>query len=179
MQAIGWDVQPRPWKKLLQRSVAVLGEAMSCCLHDPQTQQFFGYEFQTGSVLCASPNEREMFILRPLGEAANRAKVGDNAIHALDLHQRFMGREADGYYNLSVPNFRRPKFCGELVILRYLSDKDIDDESKGEVVWEHYFEKPGQQPEYAELWDCSLGQFYIPPGPWRVSSAGIEYAPKE
>jgi hypothetical protein len=164
------------WRKLIPRNVAVLGEVTSCCLHDPSSGRFFGFDPVPGSVLVADASGRRMYILRPLHDAG-AARFSTQSIRAAELHERFTHRESDGYYNAAIPPARKPTFAGELVIVRYLAQKDIDDEVSGEEVeWEHYFENPGQAPAYAELWSIGHRQFYIPPGPWRVDSAGIEYA---
>lgn len=120
-----------------------------------------------------------MFILKPLGDAGE-TKFPPQALAATDLHERFVHRESEGFYNLLIAPARKPIFRGELVIIRYLAQKDIDDETTGQVAeWEHYFENPGVAPAYAEFWYIGKNQYYIPPGPWRVGEAGIEYAPEQ
>lgn len=168
-----WDKSH--WHRLLDRTVVVLGEVMECVLHNPDTGAFQGWEPNPGLVLACSSDGRRLFMVRPERDLGPR-RLGKSAVHAFNLHERFMHRKADGYYNVEVKDFARPRFRGELVILRYLAAKDIDDDSKGEVIWEHYFEQPGVEPRYPEFWDVGNGQYYVPPGPFAVTEEGIVYA---
>lgn len=165
---------------LLPQSVAVLGEASACVLHEPSSRRFFELPLQPGTVLASSADGRVLFFLRPRRGASRPVTPRDQAIRALELHERFVHRRADGFYNCAVPPFRDPIFRGELVILRYHSDKEIeadDDVEPGEIVeYEHYFENPGSAPAYPDLWSVGAEQFIVPRGPFRVEADGIEYA---
>lgn len=165
---------------LLPRAVAVLGELGSLVLHDPNTGAFFGVEEEAGRILCADETGRWMYILRPLLDG-QPVKATSLVLRAAALHERFVHRTANEHYNCVVPPFRAPRFAGELVILRYVVEKDIgdldpDEDGMGLTVWEHYFERPGVGPAYAELWSVGRDQWVIPPGAWRITSRGIEFA---
>jgi hypothetical protein len=157
----------------LPRSVAVLGELGSCVLHNPRTASFFSWRFRAGRVLCLAPDESCMFILRPI-LCGGGVRPDALAVNAMRLHERFTHRKGDGYYNTFVPPLRRPRFAGELVIIRYSQDKAIVG-TDGVTEWEHYFEEPGIAPAYPELWSIGHDQYVIPPGPWRVTERGIEH----
>lgn len=165
---------------LLPQSVAVLGELSACVLHEPSSRRFFDFSPQPGTVLASSADGRVLFFLRPRRGSTRPVTPRDQAIRALELHERFVHRKADGFYNCAVPPFRDPQFRGELVLIRYLSDKELeadDDVDPGELVeYEHYFEKPGHAPAYPEVWSVGAEQFIVPRGPFRVEADGIEHA---
>jgi hypothetical protein len=166
---------PRPRQNLVPREVAFLGELGSCVLHNPRTASFFAWPYQPGRILVLGPDERNMYVLRPTltGQRVHPSAI---AVAAMGIHERFTHRAGDGFYNCVIPPVRRPKFAGELVIIRYSVDKDIPGVDDGRTTeWEHYFEEPGVAPAYPELWDIGHGQFIIPPGPWRVRPEGIVF----
>jgi hypothetical protein len=114
-----------------------------------------------------------MFIFRPtLTDGYVRPDA--LAVNAMGLFERFTHRRGDKFYNTFVPPLRRPRFAGELVIVRYFQDKAITG-TKGVAEWEHYFEEPGVAPAYPELWSLGHDQYVSPPGPWRVTERGIEH----
>ncbi len=171
---------PSPWRKLIPRAITVLGEVTTCALHDPSTGRFLNWEPKAGTVLTCDPNGDNLYFVRPLAEAPGKEDRSRDPmlVKAIGLHERFMHRKADGYYNALIKPARKPRFVGELVIIRYVATKDIDEETEGqEAEWEHYFEQPGVAPAYAKLWNIGLDQFWVPPGPWRVTPEGIAYAP--
>lgn len=158
---------------ILPRSVAVLGELGSCVLHNPRSASFFTWRWRPGRVLCLAPDGSSMFILRPIVTGGS-VRPDALALNAMGLYERFTHRRGDGYYNAFVPPTRRPRFAGELVLIRYTQDKAIAG-LKGPTEWEHYFEEPGIAPAYPELWAIGHDQYVIPPGPWRVTERGIEH----
>lgn len=181
--------QPRERRRkpseVLPRAVACLGELGECAIYDPSRQSYYTVPARAGRVLVASGDGRELFVLRPIRQLAG-VKPNDLALHAQDLHERFMHRSSSEFYNLVVPAFRKPEFRGQLAILHYLADKDFDDAgddedelmSEGPVEWVHYFEKPNSRPAYVDWYSVGHGQFWIPHGEFRVTPAGVEYAPK-
>lgn len=161
---------------LIPRSVAFLGELGSCVLHNPRSQSFFTWAYRPGRILCLAPDESCLYILKPI-ITDEPVRPDALALNARDLYERFHHRRGDAFYNCFVPPPRRPRFAGELVIIRYLSDKDLPGAppSDGPVEYEHYFEEPGVAPAYPELWAIGRDQYVVPPGPWRVTSRGIEF----
>lgn len=188
-------------RNILPRSVAYLGELGRCVVWHPFKESFFELPYKPGRVLCASPDGRELFALRPVSDTKRfKARENDQMLEAMNLNERWMNRDAEGFYNLRVPALRKPDYIGELVIMQYLSDKNIDaddedeeeddsdedeeeDEDDAELEplesYEHYFEKPGSRPAYVTI--CSIGhdQLWIPPGEFEVAAEGIRYAPKQ
>jgi len=168
---------------LLPYAITALGELGACVVHDPTggrdgTAKFVGMPYRPGRVLCAyddgSGFGRELFVICP------RPRVGavrqdDQAVRAARLHERFVHRKADGWFNCFAPAFRAPRWAGELALIRYSIAKGTDEL----VEWEHYFEEPGEGPAYAQLYSVGHGQFYIPRGPWRVGPRGIEFTREE
>jgi len=157
---------------LLPRSVTTLGVLGACVLHNPDTEQFFG--IRGGGVLCASADGHQMFVLQPQRDAGPIKGHPRQALHAAGLYERFTNRKADAFYNLEIPKFRQPRHVGELVIIRYEVAKHLDSDH-GLTTWEHYFEKPGDVPAYAQLYSVGHGQHWIPPGEWSVTARGIAY----
>jgi len=178
----------------IPRALAFLGEIGPCVIHDPNARggrgRFYGLDFDAGAVLCSNDRGTELWILRPRVRDAE-VKVTDQAIRAARLYERFSHRDADAFVNTIVPRpvYKRPRFAGELVIIRYHSDKRIepedyleDDEDgldTGVVEYEHYFERPGDRPEYPQIFDLGGGQYWIPPGPYRVKPEGIAHSDEE
>lgn len=165
----------------LPRAVAFLGECGPMVLHDPNDGgRFLAWTPRTGTILASDPDGRTLFLLRP--RPRNGAiRETDQAIRAARLYERFSHKRADGYYNSIVPSMRRPKFAGEVVIIRYrlekaLDDLDDDDPTDGVTEWEHYFEEPGRRPAYPHLYSVGNGQYIIAPGPFAVKPEGITYA---
>lgn len=150
----------------------MLGELGSCVLHDPRSTNFFSWDYRAGRLLVAAPDGGAMFILNPVREAGP-VRPDALALHAMDLHERFTHRKGDGFFNLVVPPIRKPRFAGELAVIRYYADKG---DQGGEAEWEHYFNEPEIAPAYPEIWALGHGQYLIPPGPWTITERGIEYA---
>jgi hypothetical protein len=172
-----------PPRELLRSIVTYLGEVGDIALYLPEESRFgedpgyYGKDFKAGHVLCCTSDGREAYILRPRGNAgaANRRQLQTRqAVHARDLHERFMGRRASEYYNLIVQQFRKPRYVGDLAILHYFADKDLGDGQEGLVEWVHFFEGP-DGPAYPPLFSVGHGQFYIPRGAWHVGPQGIDY----
>lgn len=164
-----------------------MGELGPCVFYSPDRDSFFELKYKPGRVLCEGSDGRCMFILLPVAEEMGKARETDHLLKATELHERFVHRESDGYYNLRIPEFVEPKYHGDLVIVRYYSDKDMSDYETGdddedidegneEIMYEHYFEEPDTRPAYAPVYSVGHGQFIIPPGPWKITDRGIEYA---
>ena len=160
-------------EELLPRSVAVLGELGPCVIHNPDSGEFGA--LPGGGVLCSNSTGDQMFVLRPVADAGPVKHHPRQALHAANLHSRFTHKRADAFFNCIVPKFRQPRHVGELVIVRYEVAKHLDGDHRL-TQWEHYFEQPGAAPAYAQLYSVGHGQYWIPPGPWRVTARGIAYA---
>ena len=172
-------------RAFLPEAVTFLGVLGACVLHDPNAYDGDGrlYEFRPkrGSVLMSDADGRQLYIVTPRpATAPHRRKLTDQAIRAAHLYERFTHRDLDAFHNCAVPAFRRPRFAGELVILRYRAEKDLDElepeERTGIVEFEHYFEQPGVAPAYPQVFAVGSDQFWIPPGPFAVEPEGITYA---
>jgi hypothetical protein len=170
-------------RELLRRTVTYLGEVGDICVYLPEESRFgddpgyYGKDFRAGHLLCCTSDGREGYLLRPRGDAGtvSRARMQRRqAVRAFNLHERFMGRRANEYYNLLVQQFRKPKYIGDLACIHYFADKDLGDGKEGEVEWVHWFEGP-DGPAYVPLFDVGYGQFYIPRGRWHVGPDGIDY----
>jgi hypothetical protein len=66
-----------------------------------------------------------------------------------------------------------PRYIGEVAIIRYRIRKGLEGGRLAE--YEHYFEKPGDHPAYPEIYEIGRGQYWMPPGDFRVSAEGIKY----
>lgn len=161
--------------EILPESVAVLGELGACVGHDPDRDAFWELPYESGLVLCASGDGRQLFVLRPIADAGPVGRVSRQALHAANLHEKFMHRRADAWFNAQVPGFRKPVFRGELVIIRYRAAKDLDGDDS-ESWYEHYFAGP-MEPAYPAIYSVGHGQLWIPPGPFIVAPQGIDFAP--
>ena len=163
-------LQPR---SILPEAVAVLGLVgqMVICT---ASGHFRGLNAAAGRVLVADETGRELYVLAPrAGDAPVRPTY--QAMRAANLHERFMHRRADKLFNCIVPAFRAPVLVGELVILRYEAAKRIPG-ADGAVDWEHYFENPGVEPAYPRIFAVGHGQYWVPPGPFKVAPEGITFA---
>jgi hypothetical protein len=152
--------------------VTVLGKPGQMVLNHPATGQMHVWEPVGGTLLCCNKAGDEMFILCPLYEDEISEK--DVALHIEneEMWERFTHRPFEGWFNGACPSFRKPQYRGQIVIIRYEAQKDLDDESAGETIeWEHCFEAP----DYAELWSVGSDQYYIPRGPWRITDRGIQH----
>lgn len=170
-------------RELLPRTIAVLGELGPMVIARESASrrfEYFSVPWRPGTVLCASGDGRAMFALRPEGGGGGRARINQQALQALHLHERFTHREANELYNCVVPSLRAPSYRGDVAIIHYFQEKAFEedaDESGEPSEYVHYFEKPGDRPAYVPLYSVGHGQFYIPPGEWVASERGIEYAP--
>lgn len=172
-------------RQYLPRTVTVLGELGAMVLRNPQTGHWYAINYKPNRIVCASSEGRAMFILQPVVETTTKkpSKHRTQALKAAKLHERFVHRAADAFYNCVVPAFRTPRYCGELMVIEYYCEKDLelgdaeddDEDDERPTLWEHYFEEPGVAPAPAELWQVGKHQYLIPPGPWRVSDRGIEF----
>lgn len=157
-------------RALLPDGVAFLGIPGEMVLVHPETAQMYVFVPKPTTMLCSDGDGREMFILNPFQDAGAPIGNMDVALHVTDLYERFTHRRSDGYYNVFCPAFRKPKYCGHIAIIRYTQQKDLDDDSKGEMIeWEHYFEPEN----YADLFSVGKDQYVIPHGGWRITERGI------
>lgn len=171
--------QPSRARAYLPRSIAVLGELgpLALAVEDGGTYRYYGIGYKPGRVLCASPDGREMFVLKPdAGDGPPRAN--QQALQALDLFERFHYRDANELYNCVVPAFREPVYRGELAVIHYFTEKHmLGDADAAPAEYVHFFEKPGERPAYVPIYSVGHDQYYIPAGEWVASDRGIEYAP--
>lgn len=136
----------------------------------------YGIPPKADAVLFADATGRTLYVLRPYIEGISEEPRSLIALRALNLYERFSHRRADRLFNCQIPKPRAPQYCGELVEITYFAQKDIGG-PQPIAEWVHYFEEPGQAPAYAPIYKYGRGQFVIPPGPFKVTERGIEYAP--
>jgi hypothetical protein len=167
-------------RNVLPHALTVLGELGACVLH--QDGRFLPFAPREGSILCSDADGTQLFFLRPR-PAEGVPRLSDQAIRAAALHERFVHRLGNGFCNAVVPSLHTPKYFGELVIIRYEVFKDlpdVDDDEAGEPQeWEHYFENPGVAPDYPAVFAVGNHQFWVPPGPFKVTADGICHARRQ
>jgi len=162
----------RKWSKLLPRAVAVLGELGNCaCEYPDGSGRVYGMDYVHGRVLCATDDGRQMFIIKPISDAG-RVRISSQMLRAFGMHERFVHRKADSYFNCIVPQVQPPKLAGYMMVITYFQDKG----DLGEAEFHHYFDKPGDAPAYAPFYAIGSDQYWFPRGPWKADYDGIEYA---
>lgn len=154
----------------------LIGELGHCVIADPRdADAFYVLDYVPGRLLVAA-GDREMFIVNPLSdEQTSRYEMAMHLDDAFDLYEKFTGLRADRYYSCRFPLPRKPRPAGDLVIVRYRAAKQEDGEV--DTSWyEHYFDGGDSGfPAPARIDSLGNGQYWIPPGNWRVTERGIEY----
>lgn len=160
-------------KEYIPESVAAIGEATRLLLEDPRDGSWHEWAPRVGAVLCAAEEEGTLYLLRPIGDAG-KPRTRGRALHVEGLYERFMHREADAFYNCFVELAVQPVFKANVILIRYRSDKDMDEEygetrrRRRPVEYEHAFPAPN----YPELWGIGSDQFIIA-GDFAVREEGI------
>lgn len=167
-----WSRQGSGARSLLPEAVAMLGLPSTWILTNDGGATNFMWNPPRGAVLVADESGRQMFVLRPRpgGEAIRNS---DSLVHVEELWEQFHHRKlTTDFLNCVVPPFEKPRYRGQIVIMRYRAQKHLDDYSKGKLVeYEHYFEAP----DYADLWAVANDQYYISPGKWEIRASGITH----
>lgn len=164
------------FKRRIPAVCTLIGELGDCVIADPRDRDsFYVLDYLPGRLLVAT-GDREMFIVNPLGP--DQTMHRETAMHlddAFDLYEKFTGLRADRYYSCRFPTPRAAKPAGELVIVRYRAAK-VEGDDVSTSWYEHYFDG-GESgfPAPARIDSLGNGQYWIPPGNWRVTERGIEY----
>jgi hypothetical protein len=140
------------------------------------TPRAYGQPPEADAVLFSSADGRTLFILRPFIKGISEEAPSLLALRAANLFRQFQHRPADRIFNCVIPKPRAPQYCGELVEITYYAEKHLGPGDSAPAEWVHYFEEPGVQPAYAPIYKIGRGQFLIPPGPFKVTDRGIEWA---